>query len=341
MQAYRIVKPFAGEVLETPLPEMRQNEALIRIHYSGICGSDLHTYEGRHVRRCPPLVPGHECSGVVEAVGNRVTLIRPGCRVAVLPERGCGECACCRAGRTNLCASKTLLGTAAWPGGFAEYITAPEEQIFELPDRVPLRLAALAEPLAVAAHALRQADVRPGRNTLLFGAGGIGSLILTLARLRGVGQSIVCDLKAFNLELALRQGASFALNTGTRSAAEQLARLPQAAPSETAFIAASHHDLINQCFPLIRPGGVIALVGQFNRPGVIDIDKARIREQTLVSSFTYVREDFREALEALGKDPEAFDPLITREISLAETDSCLREMLEGRLNAVKVLIRLC
>lgn len=338
MRAFMISEANKGVVIELPRPAPGQDEVLIRVRYTGICGSDLHSYEGRHIRRMPPLVPGHETSGVIAAVGPAVRALREGDRVCVLPERGCGACAACRKGWTNLCPDKSLLGTAAWPGAFAEYITAPASQVLILPDSLPLDLGALAEPAAVAVHALRQGRFTPGESVLVFGAGGIGALIIALARRSGAGRIIACDLKDFNLARALELGADTVLNSRGLDAGGIVERCPDGLPVDAVFVAASHHDLINQAFALASPKGKIVLVGQFNRPGVIDVDKARLKEQTIYSSFTYVRDDFEEAVRLLAEDPASFAPVITGRITLDETDACLRGMIRGDLDTVKTVI---
>lgn len=340
MQAHRITAPRKGVVVNEVKPVPGPDEVLIRVCYSGICGSDLHAYEGRHARRKIPLVSGHELCGEVEDAGRNVSGFAPGAPVTVLPERACGACDMCARGRTNLCPSKVLMGTAAWPGGFAEYVCAPASHVLALPESMPLKLGALAEPVAVAVHASRQAGVREGDNILVMGAGGIGSLILAVNKLRGVGLTVVTDLKEFNLGKARDLRADLALNTTQKSAPELLAGYPDLPRADVAFIAASHYDLINQCFSLVRRGGVIALVGQFNTPGVIDIEKGRVQEQTVVSSTCYLRDDFEEAIRLLAAHPETFLPLITREISLAEVEPTLLAMAEGKLDVVKVLINM-
>jgi L-iditol 2-dehydrogenase len=329
-----------GSVIEVPKPEPQPDEVLIRAHYSGICGSDLHAYEGHHVRRKLPLIPGHETCGIVEAVGSRVTGLHAGSRVTVVAEQGCGNCYACNNGWTNVCTSKTLLGTLRWPGAFAEYFCAPVSHVIELPDNMPLKLGALAEPTAVAVHATRQAALQPGQNVLLFGSGGIGCIILTVCKIRGAGRMVVCDVKDFNLHMAERQGATLTLNTAAESAPEQLAHHPDEPPADATFIAASYYDLLNQSFKLTQPHGVITLVGQFNKPGVIDIDKGRVKELKIASSAAYSRDDFEEGVRVLAASPEAFLPIVTQEIALDDVDSTLGDMLAGRINAVKILVRL-
>ncbi|MGN6772540.1 MAG: zinc-dependent alcohol dehydrogenase [Rhizobiaceae bacterium] len=339
MKAYRMEDAGKGGIIELPLPMPSAREVRIKTAYSGICGSDLHAYHGIHIRRRLPLVPGHETSGVVDAVGLGVSPSILGARVTVLPERGCGRCEACRHGWTNVCGSKTLLGTQNWPGAFAEFFCAPIENIIELPADIPLALAVLVEPLAVAVHAVRLAGFDEGDSMLLFGAGAIGSLILAVCGIIGARYSIVCDVRDFSLGVARAQGADVVLNTSGLAASELFEALE--GPSvDTVFIAASHHDLINQSFSLVRPHGAVVLVGQFNKPGIIDIDKSRLKEQRILGSFTYLVEDFTEAVELLANFPDAFMPLISAEIPLDEVDATIRTMIAGQIDAIKIIAAL-
>lgn len=325
-----------GQVEHAPVPQPATGEVRIRTAFTGICGSDLHAYKGTHVRRKLPLVPGHETSGVIDSIGEGVEGLSLGSHVTVVPELGCGNCYACGNGWPNVCSAKTLLGTARWPGAFAEYFCAPAVNVLELPEGMSLKLAALAEPVAVAVHSIRQARFSKGQSMVLFGAGGIGSVILALCKIFGAGHTTVCDLKDYNLGVATLQGADVVLNTSHTTAPEQFEKLglPMA---DVVFIAASHHDLINQSFKLAQPHGVIVLVGQFNKPGVIDIDKSRLKEQHIVGSFTYTVDDFREAIRVLHTHPEIFTPLISKEITLDQVDGTVNEMLAGRIDVIKVI----
>lgn len=336
MKTYWMQESGKGGLVDTPVPQPGTGEVRIRTAFTGICGSDLHAYKGIHVRRKLPLIPGHETCGVVEAVGQGVIGLSPGSRVTVLPEIGCRRCYACEHGWPNVCTAKTLLGTEKWPGGFAEYFCAPAANVIELPTDMPLKLAALAEPVAVAVHAIRQAGFSKGQSMLLFGAGGIGSVILTLCKILGAGRTTVCDLKDFNLSVARTQGADLLLNTSEVAAPDQLEKL-DLAMADTVFVAASHHDLVNQSFKVARPHGVIVLVGQFNKPGVIDVDKSRLKEQHIVGSFTYTINDFREAVRVLHAHSEVFAPLISREITLEQVDDTVKAMIAGKIDAIKIV----
>jgi len=339
VKAYWMQESGKGAIVDVPVPEPKVGEVRIRTAFSGICGSDLHAYKGIHIRRQLPLIPGHETCGVVDAIGCGVSKSTLGARVTVHPEMGCGRCYACTQGWSNVCTAKTLLGTQKWPGAFAEYFCAPATQVIELPACLPLKLAALAEPMAVAVHAVRQAGFSKGQSMLLFGAGGIGSLILILCKILGGGHATVCDLRDFSLDVAKDRGADLVLNTSNFSASDEIEKLG-VSMVDVVFIAASHHDLVNQSFKIARPHGVIVLVGQFNKPGVIDVDKSRLKEQQIVGSFTYTTDDFREAVRLLATYSDAFEPVISANIGLGQVDDTLKAMIAGTVNAVKIVIHI-
>ena len=341
MRAFQITEPHKAEVVDLPVPEPGPDEVLVRMHYAGICGSDLHTLEGKHARRTPPLITGHEGSGVVEKVGTNVKDIKPGTECVILAEQSCGECRWCREGHTNLCARKVLLGTKPWPGTFSEYVVAPAANILPLPKGLSLRLAAVTEPVAICMHVLRQAGWQGGESALIYGAGGIGSLLLAACRARGMKSAVVADIKEFNVEKAREMGATTAINNGTPDDAEQA--LQEACGPEgvdVTFVTAHPVKIVNQSFRMTRKRGTVTLVAQFNQPGIVDIDKARIKEQTLVSSAAANRKDFEEALEILAAYPEYFEPAITTEVGLDEVDDLLHAMIEGKANVAKAIVRL-
>ncbi len=339
MKAYTIHKAYEGSVAEKQAPVPKEGEALVRVLYAGMCGSDIHSFEGKHVRRQLPLVPGHECSGVVEAVGSKEDQDLVGRFVAVHPEQGCGTCQSCANGWTNICRSKRLMGSGRWDGCFAEYITAPLSLIVPLPEGLSAKIGVLAEPLAVAVHAFKQANFKQGQSILIFGMGGIGALLLALGQYYGINKSIVCDVKEYNLHYAREHGATFALNTKEVQAPQQLEALSDVPDIDVSFVAASWPELINQSFALVRQKGTICLVGQFNSPGIVDVDKGRLKEQIITGSATYQIEDFRKAVELLGKAPEHFASVLTHFIELEEADSWLKRMAKADYEAIKVCVQ--
>lgn len=245
MEQFALVEPGIGQVR-------------LRLGAGGICGSDLHYYQhgraGNFAIRAP-FVPGHEASGVVDAVGVGVTRVRLGQKVAVNPAHPCGECPNCRIGRSNLCEKMVFLGSAAiFPhihGFFREHFVMNENQLTGIDEDISLGEIACAEPLSVGLHAVRRAGEVLGTTVLVMGAGTIGCMTVIAARLAGAGRVIVCDPSERAREMALTIGADEALADAT--AWKDLV--------DVAFEAAGHPAALMNCLSLMRRGGRIVQVG--------------------------------------------------------------------------------
>ena len=243
------------------IPEAGPGEVLLKLGAGGICGSDLHYYfEGRNgsfvVRE--PLVPGHEASGVVAAVGAGVTRVKPGDKVAVSPSHACGACDYCREGREQLCRKMRFLGSASvFPhtqGMFREYFVMGERQCYPVAGDVSLGELAFAEPLAVALHAVNRGGELLGKSVLVTGAGTIGCLTVMAARLAGAASITVTDVLERPLAQARSVGADATLLAGSGPA------LPDAA-FDVAFEVSGNFNALKSAVAAAKRGAVIVQVG--------------------------------------------------------------------------------
>lgn len=239
------------------------HDVLLHLGAGGICGSDLHYYKegrvGAFVVR-EPLVPGHEASGVVVAVGGEVSRVRPGQKVAINPSHPCGQCDYCRAGRGNLCRHMFFLGSASvFPhaqGMFRERFVMGERQLTPIAEPgISLGEIACAEPLSIGLHALHRAGPVLGETVLVTGGGTIGCMTVLAARLAGAAQVICCDVADRPLEMARACGADRVIRTDQVAAAE-LADL-----AEVAIEAAGSAAALGTCLAAVRRGGRIVQVG--------------------------------------------------------------------------------
>jgi L-idonate 5-dehydrogenase len=245
---------------DAAVPPIGAGEVLLRLGAAGICGSDLHYYfEGRNgsfvVRE--PLVPGHEASAVVEAVGPGVTRVKPGDRVAVSPSHASGRCRGCRSGREQLCENMRFLGSASvFPhtqGFFREQFVLAERQCYPVQGDVTLGELAFAEPLAVALHAVHRAGDLLGRPVLVTGAGTIGCLTVMAARLAGAASITVTDVLERPLAQARLAGADHTLMAGSDA--------PPRDAFDVAIEVSGNVNALESCVPATRRGGVIVQVG--------------------------------------------------------------------------------
>jgi 2-desacetyl-2-hydroxyethyl bacteriochlorophyllide A dehydrogenase len=206
MRAFVITGPHAGEVREVTVREPQAGEAVVKVAYVGICGTDHHIFDGDLGSRYP-LVPGHESSGTVAAVGADRGAWREGDRVAVDPVLSCGHCHACRRGRTNHCETGASLGDPM-NGALAEYVRVPVRNLYRVEDHEQLDEAALTEPLACVVWGIERLRVRPADRALVFGAGPIGALMAQMLHLAGAADVAVVDIAEEKLAVTRELGAS-------------------------------------------------------------------------------------------------------------------------------------
>lgn len=201
------------EVREMAIGPLDPDEVLIKVHACGVCGTDVHIYHGEEGSApvTPPVVLGHEFSGVVEEVGSQVTVCRVGDRVALDPNMYCGTCRPCREGKKQNCEHLYALGVNT-NGGFAEYCVAPQSQCYLMNQDVDLDIAAMAEPLACAIHGIDRASIKPGQNVLVVGGGAIGMLMVQLAKLSGAAKVLLSEPVEVRQQLGLEVGADAVIN---------------------------------------------------------------------------------------------------------------------------------
>ena len=211
------------QLREEPVPAAGPGEVLVKVAACGVCGTDVHIYHGDKgsAEVTPPVVLGHEFSGVVEAVGENVTAVRPGDHVTVDPNIYCGKCRSCRMGRKQLCSNLFAIGVNR-NGGFAEYCVVPEEQCYLLSRDIPLRYGAMAEPLACCIHGMDRADIRAGETVLIVGGGAVGLMMLQLAKLRGASRVAVSEPVAMRRKIAEQLGADFTVDPVSENLREAL-----------------------------------------------------------------------------------------------------------------------
>ncbi|MEU8970024.1 L-idonate 5-dehydrogenase [Streptomyces monashensis] len=324
-------------VAELPVPVPGPREALVAVRYGGICGSDLHYWRHGGVgdfRLREPMVLGHEVVGTVVSYGAGATGPAPGTAVAVHPATPCGRCPECADGRTGVCRDTRYLGSAArFPhvqGGFAARVAVPAEQLRELPDGLGLRRAALAEPLAVAVHAVRRAGDVTGRHVLVTGAGPIGCLVVAAAKAAGAARVTVTDL----LPEALRYAAVAGADTLVRADDPDDAGWPDEA--DAAVEASGGAAGLDTCLRHVRRGGVVVQLGMLP-PGRSPFAGNLLvsREIELRGSFRFGAE-FDDALHLLAARGE-FDGLISRVVPVREAAAAF-ELAADRNRSCKVLL---
>src|ERR1041385_3251328 len=213
MRALLLSKPAHLEIADLPMPSPGPDEVLVRVAACGICGSDVHGYDGSSGRRIPPLVMGHEAAGTVAEIGSRVEGLARGDRVTFDSTLYCGDCDFCRRGEVNLCDRRQVIGVSCQDfrraGAFAEFVVVPSRIVYRLPDSLPFTEAAMLEAVAVALHAVSLAPA--AADAVVVGAGMIGLLIVQALRVAGCSRVLVTDVDESRLKLAEKLGADATL----------------------------------------------------------------------------------------------------------------------------------
>jgi 2-desacetyl-2-hydroxyethyl bacteriochlorophyllide A dehydrogenase len=206
MRAVIFPNPGDLQVVERETPSALEGHVVVRVEACGVCGTDLHIYQGEFPARFP-LIPGHEFAGVVGEAGQGVASLRPGDRVVIDPNLNCGTCRPCQRGLTHLCRNLIAFGVTN-DGGFATHCALPARQCYKLPADMPFDIAAMTEPVSCCVHGIDRAQVRPGETVVIIGAGLIGLIMLQLALLRGASLVIVSEPDAQKREVARSFGAA-------------------------------------------------------------------------------------------------------------------------------------
>ena len=324
-------------VEDLPDPQVSENEILVKVKSSGICGSDVHAFEGKSRRRVPPLILGHEFAGVVADVGSGVHDFQNGDRIVVEPIISCGRCESCKAGRTNICLDMRLIGLHA-PGAFAEYVAVPADTCYALPENISFDEATLVEPLAVATHAINMTPTKVGDNLMVVGSGVIGLLVLQVARRRVGGNILVSDLIDYKLDLAKRLGANAIVNSGREDATKIVRELTNGKGVDAVIEAVGVRDTLQHALGVVKKGGYVTIIGLLEQMIQVDVMNLVTKEITMRGGYTYTSKDFKTSLD-LAKGKVNLRPLITHTFALTEIAKAVEILTEGKEEQIKILLR--
>ena len=326
MKSLIVVEPGSARVEEQPVPKCAANEILIRVDASGVCGTDVHIFRGEYLGSYP-IVPGHESAGVVEAIGSEVSGYKPGDSVSFEPNISCGVCRACLSNRENFCEQWQGIGVTK-PGSMAEYVIAPETNVFGTTGLDP-EVACFMEPLSCVLHGIEKAEIRLGDNILILGAGPIGNLLLQCARLLGVAQATVLERNKSRLALAAASGADI-----LSSSFDEL--LPDT--YDVVIDATGAIPVLERAIEFVRYGGTMLFFGVAPSGVSMNIEPFLIFKKGLkiVSSYTSLRNSFQ-AVDLLSKGVISVTELISHKLPLEEFAKGV-ELLETGADDVKKVV---
>jgi L-iditol 2-dehydrogenase len=330
------------EVTNMPEPPIGPEDLLVRVKACGICGSDIHGYDGSSGRRIPPIVMGHEAAGVVADIGKGVKNFQVGDRITFDSTVYCGQCHFCRRGQINLCDNRRVLGVSCGDyrqhGAYAEYVAVPERIVYRLPDNLMFDHAAMVEPVSIAVHAVNRTPIKLGDSAVVVGAGMIGLLVIQALRHAGCGQIIAVDLEDFKLELARKLGADFAFNPRSSDVAKEVQKLTQGRGTDVAVEAVGANAPVQTAIACLRKGGVITLVGNITPQIELPLQTVVTRELTLNGSCASQGE-YPACLELLARGAIAVEPLISARISLEECPVWFDRLYAREAGLLKVIVQ--
>jgi L-iditol 2-dehydrogenase len=330
------------EITEFPTPEIAEDEVLVRVRACGICGSDVHGYDGSSGRRIPPLIMGHEASGVVARAGKKAGRFKEGDRVTFDSTVYCGECPFCRSGQINLCERRNVLGVSCGDyrrhGAFAEFVAVPQHILYRLPDSLSFEEAALIESVSIAVHATRRTPVRQGDTALVVGTGMIGLLVVQALRAAGCTRILAVDIDDFRLQRAKELGADEGVNASERDAAAEILERTQGRGADLAMEVVGATASINTAIAAVRKGGSVTLVGNLAPTVEMPLQAVVTRELSLFGSCSSAGE-YPECIELMTRGDVRVRPLISATAPLEEGPGWFDRLYNHEPGLMKVVLQ--
>lgn len=329
MKAAVIKSANTVKVCDVERPKVKKGHVLLKIAYSGFCGpTDMGIIDGIHPRAKFPLIFCHEFSGIIEETGADVSF-KKGEEVTVNPLITCNECYTCRQGNSYVCESLKLIGIDC-DGGFAEYCLVPQENLVRLPPGMPLKLAALAEPVAVGIHAVRGSAFKTGDSVMVFGAGPIGLITATCLKTSGAGGVIVVEKDKKRIAFAKSLGFEVTDDLGKFKKYDKRV-------IDEIFDTTGSPALLAPAVDLVKIKGFIAIVGKFDEPAPLNLHDVLFKELTIKGFRVYRSEEFEHAVKLISQNPKYFEKLITDAYKLAQINDAI-DAFKTRSNLCKIMV---
>ena len=321
MKAAVITAPGEIAIEEVADPTPGDNDVVVEVAAVGICGTDLHIFEGEFAPKLP-IVPGHEMSGTVVAVGKSVTEVKIGDAVAIDPSLHCGECFYCRRARGNLCENWNALGVT-YPGAAAQFLLSPKKNIHKLPKNVDLKSAALIEPLSCAVRGFDQLPRNPGSHYLIYGSGTMGLMMAELAKVNGAASVSIVDLNQDKLKTAKVLGFT--------NLAKSADEFDQPRGFDVVIDCTGVTEAIKNGLKHVMPGGTFLQFGVANKDAKVEIEPFWVynKEITIVGSMA-VLHSFDRAVELFASGVLNADVMISDRYSLENYADALTAFKSGK-----------
>jgi L-iditol 2-dehydrogenase len=328
------------EIADYPVPRPGPDEILVRVAACGICGSDVHGYDGSSGRRIPPIVMGHEAAGTIAALGSSVTDFALNDRITFDSTISCGVCDYCRRGHVNLCDRREVLGVSCQDyrrhGAFAEYVSVPAHIVYRLPNSISFEEAALLEAVSVAVHAVRLAEVLPDSTALVVGAGTIGLLCLQALRAAGCSRVFITDIDETRLATAKTLGGTSTF-TAVPDLQNKLKQLTNGQGVDLVVEAVGLKQTVATAIDAVRKGGTVVLVGNVTPEVALPLQKVVTRQIRLQGSCASAGE-YPRAIDLMANGGINVKPLITAVAPLEEGPNWFKRLHAREPGLTKIVL---
>lgn len=318
----------------------KDDQILIQIKSVGICGSEVHGFEGTHPYRKAPVLLGHEASGVVIETGEHVTKFKPGDRVIIDPQWTCGECKFCLSGEINLCPEKIVLGTPKWPGAFGEFVVSPADAVFALPANLSFNQGALIEPLTVAVHVGNRINLQAGQSVAILGTGSIGGLVSGVCRVLGAETIIAADIRQHCLDAAREYlGATHDLLLPDDDFVAKVLSITDGEGVDVAFITADDVTLMNKAIEITKRKGKIVLIALLTEEPLSFMAYDVIgKEKEIIGSSMCTHADVQQAIEWAAAGNVDVEGILTHVLPLDQAQHGMKLASTKDEDAIKVIL---
>ena len=326
---------------DLPIPEISDNEVLIKMLACGLCGTDIQKIRGDSVNK--PTVLGHEVVGEIVKKGKNVSKFEIGDRVITAIHVPCFTCHYCNKGHYTIC--EQFRTNNIDPGGFAEFIRIPKLHLNHLTHKVSNNVtdeeATLIEPIACCLHGLKQADIRPNDSVLIMGAGTIGILHAQLAKIKGANKVIVSDMSEFKLQKALKVGCDYAINIKEKNIIDEVNKITDGQGVDVIVIAAGVSSLVADAVNMVRRAGKIIVFSGFDKNKLVTLDVSRFfkDEISIIGTYSVTPYEFPEALDLLEKRKLNTKEMITHVYPLKKLSEAIDISTNPEQPVLKVIIK--
>lgn len=336
MKAIQVVKAYEMQLIEKEMPKIiKDNEVIVKVMATGICGSDVHIYHGTSPVATYPRVIGHEVVGQVIEIGNAVSTLKVNDRVIMEPIEYCGECYACKKGRGNVCQDLKVKGVHV-DGGFQEYICTSEDLLHKLPDEISYKQAVMIEPYTIGCQANWRGGVVSGDIVLVYGAGPVGLIVLDTAKSLGA-TCIISDINDQRLEFAKEFGADYTLNPTRDNVEDKVRELTNGMGANVVFDAVGIPSIFSNALKIASVAGSVVSMAFTDEPTPISMLEITKKELNVVGT-RHQTKKFKEVIENFPSRLEKIDKLITHEFHFTEYEEAFKLSDDKNSGAGKIIL---